>query len=103
MHRKLFIHLSAILAILLLSLGAASTAQAADAPPNYRLQYLGAGTPAAINNNGLVVGAKLNASNNREPLFSAGGAAWQPLPVPAGGVNVFPTDVNDSGVIVGVS
>ena len=103
MHRKLFIHLLTILAVLVLSLGAATGVQAADAPPNYRLQYLGAGTPGAINNNGLVVGTKLNASNNREPLFSVGGGSWQALPVPAGGVNVFPTDVNDNGVIVGVS
>jgi hypothetical protein len=70
--------------------------------PNYQLQYLGAGSPAAINNNGVVVGAKVN-GNNYEPLVSVNGSPWTALPVPGGAMSVFPTDVNDSGVIVGVS
>lgn len=103
MLRRTIFNLSIVLAVLLMSLGAATPTRAADALPNYQLQYLGAGTPAAINNNGVVVGAKLNASSNREPLVSIGGAPWQPLPIPSGATSVFPTDVNDSGVIVGVS
>ena len=103
MLRRTICNLSIVLAVLLMSLGAATPTRAAGALPNYQLQYLGAGTPAAINNNGVVVGAKLNASSNREPLVSIGGAPWQPLPIPSGATSVFPTDVNDSGVIVGVS
>ena len=58
--------------------------------------------PSAINNNGVVVGSRLS-GNNYEPLVSQNGAAWQALPSPAGAMSTFPTDVNDSGVIVGVS
>jgi len=103
MLRRTIFNLSIVLAVLLMSLGMATTSHAADALPNYQLQYLGPGSPVAINNNGVVVGAKLNASSNYEPLVSKGGAAWQPLPTPGGATSVFPTDVNDSGVIVGVS
>jgi len=76
--------------------------QAADAPPSYQLQYLGVGSPAALNANNVVVGSRLS-GNNYQPLVSVGGAPWTPLPVPAGSMSTFPTDVNDSGVIVGVS
>lgn len=72
------------------------------APPVYRLQFLGTGSPSAINNNGVVVGTRINGTNYT-PLVSENGAAWTILPVPAGATSVFPTDVNDSGVIVGVS
>ncbi|NTU55576.1 MAG: fibronectin type III domain-containing protein [Anaerolineales bacterium] len=102
MLRKTIINLSTILAVLLMSLGATTTAHGAEGLPNYQLQFLGPGSPAAINNNGVVVGAKVN-GNNYEPLVSVGGAPWTPLPVPSGAMSVFPTDVNDSGVIVGVS
>lgn len=102
MLRKTIINLSTILAVLLMSLGTTMTAHAAEGLPNYQLQFLGPGSPAAINNNGVVVGAKVN-GNNYEPLVSVGGAPWTPLPVPSGAMSVFPTDVNDSGVIVGVS
>ena len=91
-----------ITAVVLLGLGMAPAAFAADAPPNYQLQYLGPGTPAAINNNGVVVGARLS-GNNYTPLVSVNGAPWAALPVPTGAMSTFPTDVNDSGVIVGVS
>lgn len=85
-----------------MSLGTVTPVHGAEAIPSYRLQYLGVGSPAAINNNGVVAGAKLN-GNNYEPLVSINGSAWMPLPVPGGATSVFPTDVNDSGVIVGVS
>lgn len=102
MQKKTIFNLSTILAILLFSLGNVSSALGAEGLPNYQLQFLGPGSPAAINNNGVVVGAKLN-GNNYEPLVSVGGAPWQALPVPGSAMSVFPTDVNDSGVIVGVS
>lgn len=102
MLRKLIFTIPALFAILLTTLGSATNAYAAETLPSYQLQYLGAGSPAAINNNGIVVGAKLN-GNNYEPLVSIGGSTWVPLPVPSGATSVFPTDVNDSGVIVGVS
>lgn len=102
MHKKIIINLSTILAILLFMLGSASPALGAEGLPNYQLQFLGPGSPTAINNNGVVVGAKVN-GNNYEPLVSVAGAPWNVLPVPGGAMSVFPTDVNDSGVIVGVS
>ena len=102
MLRKLIFTISTLSAILLMSLGTATPVQGAEAIPSYQLKYLGAGSPAAINNNGIIVGAKVN-GNNYEPLVSVNGSAWASLPVPSGATSVFPTDVNDSGVIVGVS
>jgi hypothetical protein len=64
-------------------------AGAVDAPPSYQLQYLGVGSRTV--------------GSYYQPLVSVGGAPWSPLPVPAGAMSTFPTDVNDSGVIVGVS
>lgn len=84
----------------LLFLAVAGSASAA--PPVYQLQFLGNGSPSAINNNGTVVGSRL-AGNNYSPLVSLNGAAWSALPTPANAMSCFPTDVNDSGVIVGVS
>ena len=75
---------------------------AVDAPPSYQLQFLGAGSPVAVNNSNVVVGSRVVGSYH-QPLVSVGGAPWTSLPVPAGAMSVFPTDVNDSGVIVGVS
>lgn len=72
------------------------------APPSYRVQFLGAGTPTAINNNNVVVGRILNGSVY-SPLVSEAGDSWAVLPIPTGSDNCFPTDINDDGVIVGVS
>lgn len=102
MLRKIIFNLSTILAVFLMTLGVATPVQGAEGLPNYQLQFLGPGSPAAINNNGVVVGAKVNGVNY-EPLVSVGGSIWTPLPVPSGATSVLPTDVNDSGVIVGVS
>ena len=57
--------------------------------------------PAAINNSGTVVGARLNGSNY-EPLVSVGGGAWSSLPVLPGAVSVFPTDIG-GGISFGIS
>lgn len=83
---------------------AALTAPLADAavPPSYQLQYLGPGTPVGISNGGVVIGTRI-VGNAYQPLVSVGGAPWSGLPVLRGAVSVFPTDVNDGGVIVGVS
>jgi hypothetical protein len=102
MLRRSIFNLTTVLVFLLASLGMVTPVQAAEGPPNYQLQYLGPGSPAAINNNGVVVGAKIN-GNNYEPLVSVNGSLWTSLPVPSGAMSVFPTDVNDDGVIVGVS
>jgi len=91
-----------ITAAVLVGLTSEPAVRAADTPPQYQLQYLGPGTPTAINNNGIVVGRLIN-GNNYLPLVSANGAPWVALPAPAGAMSVFPTDVNDNGVIVGVS
>ena len=102
MLRSSLLTLAIVAAIVLPGLTPGPVARAADAPPVYQLQYLGPGSPAAINNNGVVVGSKLS-GNNHEPLVSANGSPWTALPVPSGAMSTFPTDVNDSGVIVGVS
>ncbi len=79
-------------------------ALAQEGPPSYQLQYLGPGAPIALNNSGVVVGREtISGTSNYRPLVSVNGAPWAALPVPAGAMSVFPTDVNDSGVIVGVS
>ena len=94
-----------ILVVFVLLVGApVSIGRAQESPPSYQLQFLGSGTPVALNNLGVVVGRLLIAgTSNYQPLVSVNGAPWISLPVPAGAMSIFPTDVNDSGVIVGVS
>lgn len=94
---RLFITLNAFLI-----LAAVNPLYGIAAPPSYRLQFLGSGSPSAINNNGTVIGTRLNGTNYT-PLVSENGAAWTVLPVPVDATSVIPTDINDSGVIVGVS
>ena len=53
----------AMLAALLLALFVIPTAHAQTGPPAYQLQYLGPGSPVAINNSGTVAGARLNGNN----------------------------------------
>ena len=91
-----------LLATLLAALFVLPVAHAQSGPPAYEVQYLGPGSPVAINNNGVVAGARLNGSIY-QPLVSVSGAAWTSLPVLPGAVSVFPTDINDAGTIVGVS
>lgn len=79
-----------------------SGALAAQAPPAYRLTYLGPGSPVALNDLGTVAGAQV-VNNNYVPLVSEAGGPWRVLPVPAGAVSVFPTDLNDHDEIVGVA
>ncbi len=93
---------STVLVALLWLLAVVPAARAADAPPAYDLRYLGPGSPVALNNTGIIAGARLVA-DRYVPLVSVGGAAWATLPVPAGAESVFPTDLNDAGVIVGVA
>ena len=75
---------------------------AAAAPPSYELRYLGPGSPVAINDAGTVAGTEV-VGGSYVPLVSVGGSPWQRLPVPPGAESVFPTDLNDAGVIVGVA
>jgi hypothetical protein len=86
----------------LLACAATWPAGAADPPPGYELQFLGSGSPSAINDTGVVVGAR-TVDSNYVPLVSVAGAPWSVLPAPAGAVSTLPTDVNDYDVIVGVS
>ncbi len=86
----------------LLLVSAQSPARAQEGLPSYQVRFLGPGSPVAINGPGTVVGARL-VDGNYQPLVSVAGARWSPLPVPAGAQSVFPTDVNDHGVIVGVA
>ena len=91
-----------VVAVLALGIVQVPPAIGADAPPSYQLQYLGVGSPTAINDSGTVVGIRVTGSYY-VPLVSAGGSTWTVLPVPAGALSTLPTDINDQGVIVGVS
>ena len=77
-------------------------AAAQGTPPAYELRFLGAGSPTAVNSQRVVVGTR-TVGGNYEPLVSTGGAPWAALPVPPGSMSTIPTDINDLGVIVGVS
>lgn len=96
--------LSLLLITLLAATASVQPAFAADSPPSYGVTYLGVGSPAAINKNGTVVGAKLDVNGTYyQPLVSIAGSRWSALPIPVGAQSVFPTGVNDNDVIVGVS
>jgi uncharacterized membrane protein len=88
----------------LIVLAGVSHVRAADPPPSYTLQFLGDGSVVAINNVNTVVGMRTHPTTSvKTPLFSAGGASWTTLPLPAGATGGFPTALNDSGTIVGVA
>ncbi len=79
-------------------------APGADAPPAYSVRFLGEGSVVAMNDVGTVVGARTNtATGAQTPLVSVAGGPWTTLPLPPGASSAFPTDVNDSGVVVGVA
>jgi hypothetical protein len=94
--------LVAALAGFALALVVPSPLAAQAAPPTYTVQFIGAGSPVAINNTGTIAGTRLVGSSY-QPLVSRNGAPWALLPMPAGADSAIPTDVNDAGVIVGVS
>lgn len=71
-------------------------------PPAYELRFLGSGSPTAINSQRVVIGTRTT-GGNYEPLVSVNASPWTQLPVPSGSMSTIPTDVNDLGVIVGVS
>lgn len=71
-------------------------------PPVYDLQFIGNGTPVAMNNSRTIVGHR-SVNGNYVPLVSVEGQTWTELPIPSGSMSTFPTDVNDFDVIVGVS
>ncbi len=82
----------------------APSIRAADAPPSYTLQFLGEGSVVALNNANTVVGLRTHPTTGAQtPLISVAGGTWATLPSPAGASSAFPTDLNDSGVIVGVA
>jgi len=81
-----------------------TVSQAQAAPPSYSVQFLGNGSPVALNNTGTVVGIRSDGTSLiKTPLVSEAGGAWAILPMPSGATSAFPTDVNDSKVIVGVA
>lgn len=87
----------------LLILAAAVTAVfGQNVPPVFDLQFIGNGSPTAINNSGTIAGYR-SVAGNYVPLVSVGGQTWAALPVPAGSMSTFPTDINNLDVIVGVS
>ena len=93
----------ALVSAVLLVFGASAPASAQSGAPTYTLQFLGPGSPSAISNTGIVVGARVINTQYYQPLVSVAGEPWSLLPVPPGADSVFPTDVNDAGVIVGVA
>jgi hypothetical protein len=90
-----------VLAIVLAVAGLSAATAAGDLP-SYGVQFLGSGSPTAINGTGVVVGIRV-VNGNYVPLVSTGGAPWATLPTPAGALSTLATDINDGGVIVGVS
>lgn len=91
----------ALFPVLLVSISIAE-AFGQNVPPVYDLHFIGDGTPTAINNSGTVIGRR-TVGSNYVPLVSLNGQPWMELPVPQGSTSTFPTDINDSDVIVGVS
>jgi hypothetical protein len=87
---------------IVLAVAGLSAATAEGGLPGFELQFLGTGSPTAINGTGVVVGTRV-VNGNYVPLVSAGGTPWSVLPSPAGALSTLPTDVNDGGMIVGVS
>jgi len=77
-------------------------ASAQSTPPAYELRFLGSGSPTSINSQRVVIGTR-TIGGNYEPVVSINGSQWAQLPVPSGSMSTIPTDVNDLGVIVGVS
>lgn len=78
--------------------------RAAGGPPAYTLQFLGEGSVVTLNNANTVVGLRTHPTTGAStPLVSLAGSAWATLPIPVGASGAFPTDLNDSGVIVGVA
>lgn len=88
----------------LVALVGVASLNAADGPPSYTLQFLGDGSVVAINNADTVAGVRTSPGTGvQTPLVSVAGGAWTTLPMPAGATGALPTDLNDSGVIVGVA
>jgi hypothetical protein len=97
-------HRSILRLLSLSALGVGVCLSAVGGPPSYTVQFLGDGSVVGINNSNTVVGFRTNPTNNlQSPLVSVAGGAWGPLPMPTGATAAFPTDLNDSGVIVGVA
>ncbi|MBK8465820.1 MAG: hypothetical protein IPL32_08315 [Chloracidobacterium sp.] len=71
-------------------------------PPVLDLRFIGNGTVTAVNNAGAIVGYR-TVGSTFQPLVSVDGQPFAPLPAPAGSMTTFPTDINNNGVIVGVS
>jgi hypothetical protein len=91
------------LGILILLAGTPGS-RAAEGPPAYSLQFLGEGSVVALNNANTVAGMRTHPTTGAStPLVSFAGGAWATLPIPVGSSGAFPTDLNDSGVIVGVA
>ncbi len=96
--------LSIVSLLALIALAVVSSVNAADGPPSYTLQFIGDGSVVALNNVNTVVGLRTSPTTGvQTPLVSVAGGAWTTLPLPAGATGAFPTDLNDSGVIVGVA
>jgi hypothetical protein len=75
----------------------------AEGPPKFDVLFLGNGGPVAVNNQGTVAGARLVGGSVYQPLVSQAGLSWVALPLPNGATQAFPTDLNQSDVIVGVA
>ncbi|MFN0009070.1 MAG: hypothetical protein ACKVXR_14300 [Planctomycetota bacterium] len=82
-------------------MGTASAA-AAQSPPTYRAEFLGAATGAtAMNQSGRMVLTQSLAPANERAFVAGPGAPLAPLPLPPGRVSSRAYDINDAGVIAG--
>ena len=65
--------LSLFLITVLLTPAISAPARAAEGLPSYQLQFLGSGSPVAINGSGTVAGSRLVNGSNYQPLVSIAG------------------------------
>jgi hypothetical protein len=77
-------------------------ASATAALPSYSVSWISAGYPAAVNQQGDVVGFEIVGSAYR-PWLSKGGGVPIGLPLPAGYPSAQPADINALGAVVGMA
>lgn len=79
-----------------------ATPALSEAPPSYRLRFLGHGTTAfALNELGDAVGWHVPSSGNTRAWVTPRGGPLTFLPLPAGYISSAAYDINDAGVIAG--
>jgi hypothetical protein len=81
---------------------ATAAVAAAQNPPSYTVEFLGAATGAtAMNQSGRMVGTSPLAPANERGWVASHGSPLAPLPLPSGRMSSRVYDINDAGVIAG--